>query len=254
MGAKRRCSGWKVALVIVGLLVAACSSGPSAEVVEFCDDYVSVQGLMTMGPDETDPTPWVEDLTGGLEALREGAPSTVSVAVGNMADALAGPVEALDEEAYLALTTSDEFMDDMGVINRYVGEECGFGNVEVTAVDFSFEADLDGLETGRTMFQFANQGSELHEMALIRINEGTTETVEELLEMPEEEAEQKTSFVGVAFAAPGGGSTMFADLGAGRYVILCFVPTGTTSFEDIETAEGPPHFTKGMVREFAIES
>lgn len=254
MGAKRTSSSTTIILAVLCLVAAACSGTPSAEVQAFCDDYVMVQGLMTTGPDEADPAPWVEDLTGGLEDLKQKAPSTIAVAVESMADALAVPVAALDEEAYMALTASDDFNDDLGVISRYVGDECGFGTASVTAVDFAFDADLEGLASGQTMFEFNNDGAELHEMALIRINDDATETVAELLEMPEEEAEQKTTFLGVAFAEPGGDSTMFADLDAGRYVILCFIPTGATSFEDIETADGPPHFTRGMVREFTVES
>lgn len=254
MGAKRANAGTTVVLTAICVVIAACSGTPSAEVLAFCDDYVTVQGLMTVGPDEADPMPWVEDLTEGLEGLKQEAPSTISVAVENVADALVVPVQALDEEAYMGLTASEEFTDDLGVINQYVGDECGFGNASVTAVDFAFDADLDELETGQTMFEFNNDGAELHEMVLIRINDDTTETVEQLLELPEEDAEQKTTFMGVAFAEPGGESTMFADLEAGRYVVLCFIPTGTTSFEDIETADGPPHFTRGMVKEFTVES
>ena len=253
MGAKRT-FGLIAVLAILLAVAAACSSGPSTEVAAFCDDYVNVQGLMTIGPDEADPMPWVEDLTAGLEGIKDSAPSTIALAVDNMADALVVPVEALDEAAYQALTASEGFTDDVGVINQYVREECGFGAAEVTAVDFSFEADLDDLSVGQTMFEFSNDGAEVHEMVLIRINDDTTETVEELLALPEEEAETKTEFVGVAFAAPAGDSTMFADLESGRYVILCFVPTGTTSFEDFETADGPPHFTQGMVKEFTVDS
>lgn len=239
-------------VIAVGLLSAACSSGPSAEVVAFCDGYVEVQGLMTVGPDESDPTPWVEGLTGGLDEIESAAPEKVSAAVGRIGEALRGPVEALDEEAYFAATQSEGFLADVDAVNAFVGDECGLASVDVTAVDFAFEADLDDLVAGQTMFLFTNQGAELHEMVLIRINDGTTETVEQLLEMPEEEAETKTTFVGVAFAPPGGKNTMFADLDSGRYVILCFVPTGSTSFESAETAEGPPHFTHGMIKEFTV--
>jgi len=60
------------------------------------------------------------------------------------------------------------------------------------------------------------------------------------------------TFLGVAFAPPGGSNTMFSDIEAGRYVMLCFVPTGATSFEDMESADGPPHFAHGMVEEFTV--
>lgn len=237
----------------VGTIAAACSSGPSAEAVAFCDDYVNVQGLIATGPDEADPMPWVDEVTAGLEGLKSDAPEEISSAVTGMADALLEPVGNLDEEAFFAATASDAFAEDTAVVDGFVVDECEFSNIEVTAIDYAYEADLDGLEAGQVAFDFSNEGSELHEIALIRINDDTTETVEELLELPEEEAMAKTTFMGVTFAAPGQGSTMYTDLDAGRYVMLCFIPQGSTSFEEAETADGPPHFTQGMVAEFTVE-
>lgn len=242
-----------ILVLVVGMALGACSTGPSAEVEAFCDDYIEVNGLINTGPDENDPAPWVEGVTAGLEGLKSDAPSEISGAVDGMADALLEPVANLDEEGFFAATESESFLEDSAVVDGYIGDECGFNSVEVTAIDYGYEADLDAVAAGTTAFDFTNGGTELHEMALLRINDDTTETVEELLELPEEEAETKANFIGVAFAAPGEGSNMYADLEPGNYFIVCFIPTGTTSFEDFETAEGAPHFTQGMVQEFTVE-
>jgi len=241
-----------ILVLVVGLGLGACNGGPSAEVETFCDDYIEVNALVNTGPDEDDPGPWVEAITAGLEGLKSDAPTEISAAVNGMADALLEPVANLDEEGFFAVTESESFAEDSAVVDEYIGDECGFAAVAVSAIDYAYDADLDSLDEGITAFDFANNGTELHEMALLRINDETTETVEELLAMPQEEAETKASFVGVAFAAPGEGSNMYADLEPGQYFIVCFIPTGTTSFEDIETAEGPPHFTQGMVQEFTV--
>ena len=240
-------------VMMIGLVAAACSSGPSAEVEQFCGDYVEVRSLMGSGPDESDPAPWVEQLTAGLEGLRETAPSEISSLVSDIADSVLVPVSQLDEEAYFAAITSSEFQEDAAVVAEFVGDECGFTNVEVTAVDYAFNAELDDIQSGTVAFDFSNEGTELHEMALIRINDDVSESLDELLELPEEEVGTKTTFMGISFAEPGGGETMYADLDAGRYVVICFIPTGSTSMEEAETAEGPPHFTQGMVREFTVE-
>ncbi len=79
--------------------------------------------------------------------------------------------------------------------------------------------------------------------------------MDELLALPEDEAESKVEFRGAAFAAPGEHDVTFAQLEPGRYVMLCFIPTGTTSMEmlDGETPpDGAPHFTQGMVHEFEV--
>jgi len=224
-----------IPVLVVGLMVAACSGGPSAEVTAFCDDYVGVDALLGSGPDETDPMPWIEEVTVGLEGLKADAPAEISSAVGSMADALLEPVANLDEEGLFAATETESFAEDTAVVDEYIGTECGFESVEVTAVDYAFDADLDSLEAGQVAFGFA------------------TESIEELLELPEEQADTKVTFLGVSFAAPGGEDVMYADLDAGRYVMICFIPTGSTSMEDAETADGQPHFTNGMLREFTIE-
>lgn len=240
-------------MMVVGMFAAACSSGPSAEAVAFCDDYVNVQGMVGSGPDEADPMPWVEEVTAGLESLKSDAPEEISGAVNGMADALLEPVANLDEEAFFAATMSEAYTEDREVIDGFVVDECEFSNVEVTAVDFAFETDVESLEAGQVAFDFSNEGAEFHELALLRINDDTTETIEELLELPEEEAMAKTTFMGISFAAPGESSTMYADLEEGRYVMICFIPQGSTSLEAAETADGPPHFTQGMLTEFTVE-
>jgi hypothetical protein len=77
-----------------------------------------------------------------------------------------------------------------------------------------------------------------------------TETVEELLALPEEEVMTKTTMVAATGAAPGEDEHAIADLTTGTYAMLCFVPEGTTS-EETE-GHGQPHFMRGMVFEFTV--
>ena len=245
---------WSRSIAVVSalaLLLAACGSGGSAEATAFCDDYISVNAAVNAGPEE-DPEAWITEVSDGLNALKADAPDAISGAVNGMADALLVPISTLDEEGFFAVTESDEYIADIGVINEFVASDCDVATIEVTAVDYAFNADLDSVDAGTTAFQFSNEGSEVHEMLLMRINDDVDASVEELLEMPQEESESMTEFVGVTFAGPGSSNTMYADLGEGRYVMLCFVPTGSTSMEDAETADGPPHFMNGMVREFTV--
>lgn len=250
MGTKRE--GRIVGLVLIlGMLAAACGSGTSEETQAFCDEYIATVGAINMGP-EDDPEAWVAQVSDGLETLKTTAPDAITAAANGMADALLTPISALDEDGFFAVTESDDYIADVDVINEFVTSDCDVGAIEVIAVDYAFEADLDGVEAGTTAFEFTNEGSEFHEMLLMKINDGVTESVEELLAMSEEESAELATFVGVSFAAPGASSTMFADLEDGRYVMLCFIPTGTTSMEDAETTDGAPHFMNGMVREFNI--
>jgi hypothetical protein len=87
---------------------------------------------------------------------------------------------------------------------------------------------------------------EPHELVLFRVNDGVTETIEELLALPEEEAFSKVTPAGVVFAdAPGSEAATMLDLEPGRYAAVCFIPIGGGE-------DGPPHFTGGMVAELQV--
>lgn len=129
-------------------------------------------------------------------------------------------------------------------------DACDWNRVDVTAKEYAFEGIDDELEAGATSFEFTNEGKEAHEMLVLRKNDDTTESFKELLDLPQEEAEKKTTFVAHTFGLPGDDEYAVADLKAGEYITLCFVPVGTTSEED--EGDGPPHVTRGMQREFTV--
>lgn len=128
---------------------------------------------------------------------------------------------------------------------------CGWNVVDVTGVEYAFQGVGPELPAGVTSFEFTNGGAaELHEMVVFRRNDGVTETVEELLALPEEEVGTKVTPVAGTGAGPGDSEYAVADLTPGTYAMLCFIPSGTTG-EDVE-GTGPPHFTQGMVHEFTV--
>lgn len=93
---------------------------------------------------------------------------------------------------------------------------------------------------------------EVHEMVLLRKNDGVTETFDELLALPEEEAMEKVTMVGLAGPVPPGEpGYAVVDLDAGEYMAVCFIPVGTLSF-DGPPPEGPPHMMQGMVHQLTV--
>ena len=90
---------------------------------------------------------------------------------------------------------------------------------------------------------------------MLRKNEGVTESWDELLQLPEEEAMEFVTEVGGAFAPTKGsvGLGVF-ELEAGEHIALCFIPVGTSMGADGEFVEGdgPPHFVEGMRHEFTV--
>jgi hypothetical protein len=112
-----------------------------------------------------------------------------------------------------------------------------------------------------TVISFQNQGAELHEIVVFRKNDGVTQSFEELLQLPDDEALQYVTMVGEMplFAAPGamaeGTLTIPQE---GEYIALCFVPQGFTELPapdasiDPALMAAPPHFALGMVQTFTV--
>ncbi|HEX6425370.1 MAG TPA: hypothetical protein VFZ79_17925 [Acidimicrobiales bacterium] len=132
-------------------------------------------------------------------------------------------------------------------------ENCGWATLDVVTVDYAFDGIPAEVAAGPTSFELTNDGPEVHEIALLRKNDGVTESFDELLALPEEEAGDKVTFTGVAGPVPAGeGAYLVADLEPGEYLALCFLPVGTTSMDGGPPPEGPPHFMSGMTQEFTV--
>jgi hypothetical protein len=117
----------------------------------------------------------------------------------------------------------------------------------VTGVDYAFEGLTATMPTGLTAVTFTNGGEEAHEMVVFAKAEGTEETFDELLQLPEEEVGDKVVPVGgIPPIEPGSEETALLDLEAGEYMAICFLPVGGGE-------EGPPHFLEGMKAEFTVE-
>jgi hypothetical protein len=126
---------------------------------------------------------------------------------------------------------------------------------------------------------FRNDGAEIHEIAVARIADDTTESLEELLAMGDEAlASGKVVLVGDGPLVVGPGETAEGALTLeqeGRYVALCFLPQGfdpavlaaagvdlsslgpdtdpTTLPEDVQAImANPPHLAAGMIQEFTV--
>ena len=141
--------------------------------------------------------------------------------------------------------------------------------IDVTAADFAFAGIPDTVPAGSRFSLTTAAGAEPHEMVVMKVPDGETRSIEDLVALPMEELE--AIFAGdpvmVLISMPGTTDTpgvVFPE-GAqptvtepGRYIVICSFPEGTTP-EDIENAQGPlegpgtPHFVLGMTGEFTVE-
>ena len=147
------------------------------------------------------------------------------------------------------------------------------GTIEVTGLDYSYSGIPDVAASGAELTFTNGSDAEVHEMILVKVIDVETRTIEELLELPEEESESLVEFQGVLVALPGedgsdpdGEGSSITVTEAGRYALVCFIPQGADpailaeAMESGDAAGGPPdmgdgtpHALLGMVAEFQVE-
>jgi len=78
--------------------------------------------------------------------------------------------------------------------------------------------------------------------------------MQDLVQLPRSELDDKTDVVGLgALAAPGESDVALARFSKpGRYGVACFVPVGTTTVG--AATDAGPHTDKGMVADFVVKS
>jgi hypothetical protein len=168
-------------------------------------------------------------------------------------DVMVAAIREMTETGDFAAFETPEVTAASERVHAYDLESCGWATVDVVTSDYTFDGFPAEVPAGVTSFELDNEGPEVHEIVLLRKNDGVTESFDELLAMPEDEAEGKATFVGVAGPVPAGeGAYLVADLEPGDYLALCFLPVGTTSLDGGPPPEGPPHFMSGMTQEFTV--
>ena len=143
--------------------------------------------------------------------------------------------------------------------------------VEVTAVDYAFEGLPETIEAGTTLAMTNESEEEFHELVAIQIPDDETRSVEELIQLPQEEIDAifgEAPPATVLVAMPGEEAMPVLGDGTitetGRYAIVCFIPVGAdpeavatamqaTGDEAPDLGAGPPHAAEGMYAELTVE-
>ncbi len=240
---------------------ASTDASDAPDAAAFCDAALAAEATALQGPAVDFETATPEEIDAAMAEYAATLDPQLDAALSTAPDEIAPDVETLVGLVRDGFESGDdpssdpEYMAADESIDVYVADSCGYETVEVSAVDYSFQNLPATLDAGRTTFAFTNDGEEIHEMVVVRINDDVTETLEELLALPEEEALTKVQFAGVMFSAQGGTDTETIEMAPGRYAALCFIPVGTTDMSALESEEapsGPPHFTAGMQAEFTV--
>jgi uncharacterized cupredoxin-like copper-binding protein len=115
--------------------------------------------------------------------------------------------------------------------------------IRVAASEYSYSMPTQ-VAGGVVTFEMMNEGRELHEFGLARLEEGRT--VDDLLAAIRkgEQPEWLEGLAGVPILSPGHSATLTTQLpGEGSYVFVCFLPS----------PQGAPHINLGMVASFEVK-
>lgn len=114
--------------------------------------------------------------------------------------------------------------------------------VTITAREYAFQMPAQ-VPAGPTKFVFKSAGKELHHAVVVRLDAGKTlKDMGDALKNPGPPPAWLHFEGGPNPPNPGGESNATVVLKPGNYVVLCFIPS----------ADGVPHFAKGMVTPFEV--
>ena len=256
-------------LLAMALVVSACGgddADPAAE--ETTTSEATVDPAATGTATEAAAGGEVDDAAfcdnwSELQATAGEAPPEETTSLADAAAAAAPPevAEAIQTEIELFSSGTEDFQEDPtfvraeAVIDEHMFAVCEADTtIEFSGTEYAFNGVPEEVAAGSVKIRFTNEGAELHEAVHLVKKEGTTESWDELLELPQEEAMGKVDFVGAGFAFPGNFDVGVHDWEPGEHILVCFLPQGATpeAFASGEEPEGPPHFTLGMRHEFVV--
>ena len=227
------------------LLLSACGSDDSSSAnAEACDAWIAadtaVINFVFTGEGDAD------SVNAALDASIAAAPDDLVDTVTELKSEAQPQFEDAESEA------SDKTLELYSDAIAWAGENCDVENLDVTATEYKYDGIPDELETGYHVLNFSNDGQEQHEMFTFKINDGVTDSLDEIFAGPEEEIFGKITPVNAAFAPPGGSDTGSWNLTSpGNYAVVCFIPVGSVGETE---GDGPPHLAEGMVHEFTVTS
>jgi hypothetical protein len=144
-----------------------------------------------------------------------------------------------------------EYQRAEDVVDEYRLAACGYPQIEATGVEFAFQGLPATVPAGVVAIRVTNEGDDLHELLVARVDDGVSMSFGEVLALPGEQSSSMATTVGRLFPlTPGAAETTFVRMEPGRYGVSCHLTQGTTQ---VSEGSGPSHHALGMVAEFTVE-
>lgn len=266
------------ALLAATMLIAACGDDDDTTVGDDTTDPVDDATDDDTGDDTDDDagdgeiTEEAQAYCANVDAMDESeefpSPEQIQATVDSAPEEIAEEADIVGETLigsegdFGAALADAEFREAFNALEVYESENCGPSQAEVelleaegeesaadgaevvpvTAVDYAFETE-DSFTAGSYAFEVTNGGEAGHEAFMARLADGTT--LQEVLDHegdPFEAGLVTEDLGGVFIPAPGDSRFINAELEAGTYAIVCFIPG----------PEGTPHAFLGMARELTV--
>lgn len=223
-----------------------------AELAAYCDAALAIETVPepNLGEDSSseNAAAWVRE---ELQPLVEAVVATAPAEIADDLITQAAAVENAAATGDFGYFGTDDVNAAEARTHGFDLANCNWHQQPVEATEYSFGDVPDTLPAGPASFELTNAGGEVHEIVFARKNPGVTESAAEIVAMPEEQVETLITELGSVYADPGDSDYRVVDLEPGEYIMVCFVPVGLTSSDDLPPAAAP-HYTEGMVAEFTV--
>lgn len=201
-----------------------------------CDAWVELGASFAMAPeDPAEMTAFGETLVGVVESFEGEVPDALHHDVQTLLEGAQAVADDGNPEALF----SEEGMQAQTNIGAFAHDDCDGTKVDVEATEYAFDGIDDELPAGRTSFKFVNNGTEEHELIVLRRNDDSEATWDDLAAGGPEAMFAEAAFTGVVFAPPSATSYAALDLEPGTYFMVCTIPVGGEE-------GGDPHLAHGM--------
>lgn len=231
-----------------GVPTPTTSARAAADIPAACAALIRVDAVPQPGEGPVEPS--ADELKqfgrAVLPALKE--------ALAHADASLAASLNVLKPIATAAAEKGTPFAENENVMKAAVGyhawahEKCGYHNVDMMAVDYTYENAPTALKAGPVSISMMNHSEkgEFHVALVVKAKDPSLATVDQLLAIPLPELDGAVDIVGSAAAPPGATGGVLLDLKPGTYFVVCPVPVGGD-----ETSEDT-HMYHGMASVFEV--
>ncbi|MGH9134063.1 MAG: hypothetical protein ACRDZZ_09015, partial [Ilumatobacteraceae bacterium] len=152
----------------------------ASSTLAFCNSMVTADATFAQGPDVDFASAPPEQIDAAIAQLAATLDPLLAEALATAPTDIAADVEAtigfirgsLESGGDIASNAEFRVADER--VDQYVAASCGYDSINVSAAEFSFANLPSTLPAGRTTFVFTNDGAEIHEMVVFRVNDGVT--------------------------------------------------------------------------------